>query len=546
MSAEPPRPPAAPIVNSYWVLGYPVIAGEYPGSPNKEDARRKLRALLRAGVTVWVDLTEENELVPYEELLRREAKQLDIAVTYLRLPIVDVAVPGPTRMAEILDTIEGAVRLNRTVYVHCWGGAGRTGTVIACYLVSHGQTAATAVRTVASLFAQMSPAKILRHPEGSPQTTEQRDFVRWWADVLPTRALTPVPAAVIEQARRPYIRGCILGGAVGDALGAPVEFLTLSAIQAQYGPQGIANLVPSYGRVGAITDDTQMTMFTAEGLLRGIARAHDRGNCYAPGIVYGAYLRWLMTQGEPGPTPPFFATSRGWLVDVHELHARRAPGNTCLAALKSGEMGSRDEPLNDSKGCGGVMRAAPVGLVDAVDHFELGCEIAALTHGHPTGYLTAGALGLLIRLIVAERMTLDAAIVRVLERLAAEPRHEETTNAIRAAVRLSAKGPGTAKRVAELGEGWIAEEALAIALYSALCAGDDFAAGVKLAVNHSGDSDSTGAIAGNLLGAMLGEQAIPEQWLATLELRAELEALANDVFTEYRADKAWLKRYPRV
>lgn len=541
-----PTGSTAPIVDSYWVPGYTIVAGKYPGSPNEEEARRKLRALLGAGVTVWVDLAEENELVAYEELLRREATRLEIAVTYLRLPIVDVSVPNSTRMAEILDTLEGAVRLNRTVYVHCWGGAGRTGTVVACYLVSHGQTADTALRTVASLFAQMSPAKILRHPEGSPQTTEQRDFVRWWADVLPTRALTPVPASVIEQARRPYISGCILGGAVGDALGAPIEFLTLSAIRAQYGPQGVADLAPAYGRVGAITDDTQMTMFTAEGLLRGIARAHDRGNCYALGVVYGAYLRWLITQGEPGPTPPFFATSRGWLVDVHELHARRAPGNTCLAALKSGEMGSRDKPLNESKGCGGVMRAAPVGLVDAVDHFELGCEIAALTHGHPTGYLTAGALGLLIRLIVAERMALDAAIVRVLEVLTAEPHHEETTNAIRAAVRLSAKGPGTAERVEELGEGWIAEEALGIALYCALCAGDDFAAGVKLAVNHSGDSDSTGAIAGNILGAILGERAIPEHWLAKLELRAELEALANDVFTGHRADKAWLRRYPTV
>ena len=111
--------------------------------------------------------------------------------------------------------------------------------------------------------------------------------------------------------------------------------MSLSEIHARFGPEGIADYVTAYGRTGAITDDTQMTLFTAEGLIRADNRLRDRGICHPPTVVYHAYLRWLETQGQPVQYP-YPEVRSGWLIDVPSLHSRRAPGNTCLAALRSG------------------------------------------------------------------------------------------------------------------------------------------------------------------------------------------------------------------
>lgn len=336
-------------------------------------------------------------------------------------------------------------------------------------------------------------------------------------------------------------RGCLLGGAVGDALGAPVEFLSLDEIRQRFGPTGVTDLVPAYGRVGAITDDTQMTMFTAEGLLRASARWEQRGICHVPSVVHHAYVRWLYTQGFESKAafqPPF----DGWLVSLNALYQRRAPGRTCVSALQAETAGSRDKPINGSKGCGGVMRAAPAGLV-AADPFELGCDTAALTHGHPSGYLAAGCLALLVhRLAQGDKLADGLAAARdVLRR---QSHHEECTAAVQRAVDAAANDPPAAEAIERIGMGWVAEEALAIAVYCALVAEGDFVKGILLAVNHSGDSDSTGAIAGNILGTMLGVEAIPERWLERLELRDEITALADDLVTGYRDDEGWWDRYP--
>ncbi len=326
----------------------------------------------------------------------------------------------------------------------------------------------------------------------------------------------------MEQIER--VRGCMLGGAAGDALGAPVEFDSLATIRARFGPGGIRDYAPAYGRRGAITDDTQMAMFTAEGLIRAAVRQDEKGICDPPSVVHHAYLRWLATQGER-PASGDVAMD-GWLVKERALWSRRAPGRTCLAALRHS---SRGQPRadNDSKGCGGVMRIAPVGLVGRGDPFTLGCEIAALTHGHPTGQLAAGFLAVVIRGLVSGE-PLDAALDAATARLTTAPRHEETLAAVEAARAAAAKGAPGAERVEALGKGWVAEEALAIALYCALVA-ESFEDGVVLAVNHGGDSDSTGAICGNILGALLGAGAIPERWLADLELRDAITRLANDL-----------------
>ncbi|MBD3176756.1 MAG: ADP-ribosylglycohydrolase family protein [Armatimonadia bacterium] len=327
------------------------------------------------------------------------------------------------------------------------------------------------------------------------------------------------------------IRGCLLAGACGDALGAPVEFLKLPEIRARYGEAGIGDIVPSQGR---ITDDTQMSLFTVEGLIEAARRGRERGICHAPSMIHDAYLRWLRTQGHTSSHPRFGAAQDvGWLHSLPELNQQRAPGNTCLRGLESGRTGTMEEPLNDSKGCGGVMRVAPVGLAfRGADAFRIGAESAALTHGHPSGYLSAGALALMIAEIM-EGADLPAAMAAASSELVRWPSHEETLAALDAGVRMAGNGRPACEDLERLGGGWVGEEALAISVCAAL-ASEDLPDGLRLAANHSGDSDSTGAITGHILGAWHGEQAIPGSWIEALELHEEIERLAEEFIAAHR------------
>ena len=324
---------------------------------------------------------------------------------------------------------------------------------------------------------------------------------------------------------RASFRGCLLGGAVGDALGAAIEFKSLPDIRAEFGPAGLRDFGMAYGRLGAITDDTQMTLFTAEALLRAEHLRHRTPRGRVAEVAWHAYLRWLETQGDVVQHHGI-PDEEGWLVRVRDLRTVRGPGKTCLAALRKGRMGTPEVPINDSKGCGGVMRVAPAGFTPG-DPFRLGAELAAITHGHTTGWLAAAYLAQLVH-DVASGATLDEGAARALEVLRRHPGHEETASAVERALLLSRAPGGTAASVESLGQGWVAEEALAIGLHAALVA-EDFEHGVLLAVNHSGDSDSTGAIAGSLLGLTLGELAIPRRWLERLELHDVIEQVADDL-----------------
>ena len=365
--------------------------------------------------------------------------------------------------------------------------------------------------------------------------------------------------------------GCLIGGAVGDALGAPIEFLSRSAILRQFGPAGLTAHTPAYGGLGRITDDTQMTLFTADGLIRTQVRVAHKGITDPVGVTAHAYLRWLMTQGShPQPDVVSGMDQPGWLYPIKALHACRAPGNTCLSALKSmkllGEMAH-----NQSKGCGGIMRMAPVGLWMAgdgsptadIDCFRLACQLAGLTHGHPTGQLTAGVFAVLIRRL-ANGQTLQTALNAAngaLETAASAEAAHETRTALSNAARLANAAAPTdttdavhAANIASLGEGWVAEEAMSISVYCAVVA-KDFEHGIRLAINHSGDSDSTGSITGNLLGCIHGVGAIPAHWLEPLELQAEIAAVARDLahygsadwqdtaLPAIESDETW-QRYP--
>lgn len=344
-----------------------------------------------------------------------------------------------------------------------------------------------------------------------------------------------------------------MGGAVGDALGAPTEFMSLERILSRYGAGGVSDYVERADAIGRITDDTQMILFTAEALLRAEKQhLHSKEGDELLRLAYDAYCRWLITQNEWQEHPDEKVRLRnGWLLTHPELFRKRAPGATCLSALQSGSMGTIERPLNDSKGCGGVMRVAPVGLVrdfGPKEAFRVAAAFAAITHGHPSGYLSAGMLAALL-VFLREGASLPEAIAQSLPILRQWKGHLELLEAVEAAVALAQRGAPTFQKVEELGGGWIGEEALAIALYCALVYPDDFESAIVLAINHSGDTDNTGAITGNILGLMLGEQAIPSGWLERLELNNFIGQIAEDLFTgnpeeNDEAAKSWEEKYP--
>ena len=172
-------PAHRPIPDSYWVEPGRLLAGEYPRDRDDTSSLIKLRRLLEAGVTLFLDLTEEGEhgLKPYLALLRQEAANLDRDVIHQRVPIPDGRTPASATMSRILDEIDAALAQGHVTYVHCFGGIGRTGTVVGCYMVRHGMSGEAALDKIAHLREGT--------PDGwrtAPETEAQRQMVRSWRE----------------------------------------------------------------------------------------------------------------------------------------------------------------------------------------------------------------------------------------------------------------------------------------------------------------------------------------------------------------------------
>lgn len=392
--------------------------------------------------------------------------------------------------------------------------------------------------------------------------------------------------------------GCLIGGAIGDALGYVVEFKESEDIFRIYGEEGLRDF--SQEEDVFISDDTQMTMFTANGLLyhavSGEAKGMSRTEC-----LHAAYMDWLKSQ-EKEDAKGSDEDSISWLLNITELHERRAPGNTCLSALGSGRAGSISQPVNNSKGCGGIMRVAPIGLFieDPAEAARQAARAAALTHGHPLGYIPAAAYAYIINRIIYTELELADIMSGCVRMISAEfPSYRETarliellTRAVRLAVADAKPHTGEvrekagvadeahmaadaalyeqpvvlappaekyscldmkyeAARIEELGAGWTADETLAIAVYCCLRFGDDFETAVSVAANHSGDSDSTASLAGAIIGAAIGASDMPTKFIMLLELYDVLNELAEDLYdgcpasgAEACADEeAWRAKY---
>lgn len=347
-------------------------------------------------------------------------------------------------------------------------------------------------------------------------------------------------------------RGSLIGGAVGDALGYEIEFMSLREIRTRYGANGISDYTLHNG-VAEISDDTQMSLFTAEGLMTATTAGRMNGKDILQYITT-AYENWYCTQSRPQ-----LKMSNSWLTHIKSLWARRMPGMTCMSALQSIAMPDSAPVVNNSKGCGGVMRVAPIGIFSAAHPNILDLEHAGniagyaadITHKHPLSTYSSMALAMIVADCIAydrvdrERfrfIVIDRSL-RLLNQCFKNDRHLEVLNSlIYHALTLAESEKSDTDVIRELGEGWIAEETLAIAVFSVMRYIDDFERCIVCAVNHDGDSDSTGAVAGNIIGAILGYSAIPEKYLTTLELHDVLISVADDL-GGFSSEKQMEERY---
>ena len=466
--------------------------------PWRRDLDVDIAAIRAFGAQAVLTLIEDSE---FDKLhVPRLGEMIEAAgLEWHHLPIIDMDVPD-WRFER--RWIYSGLRLRRLLQrggrlvIHCRAGLGRAGMIAARLLVELGVPAAEAISQVRS------------KRKGAIQTHHQLLHVEQARTIN-----TETDAAIAPRL------ACLLGGALGDAFGHPLEFEKFSAIQNKYGPHGMQH--PPKRLV--VTDDTQMTLFTLEGLARA---GHTCLNDHLALLnqVHLSYLDWLECQGvKPGEGP----ASR--LMKHATLHVQRAPGNACLTALTastSGKPGSLENPINDSKGCGGVMRVAPIGLLPTLtvgEAFQLGLQTAALTHGHPGGYLPAGILAATLHGIF-KGQTLNLALSKGREMASAFPGHEDTLSKLDTALRAS-KHPHLGQLPPALGLGWVGEEALAIGVYAAACS-LDFATVVRIAANHDGDSDSTASIAGQLFAAQYGLETLPNSWVFRLDV---LDALCDVV-----------------
>jgi len=561
--------PQRPLHQSFHV-DWNIYAGEYPGDKYGKKAEEKIEQMTHFGVRHYIDLTEEGELRPYSQLLPK-------GTTYTRFPIRDCDVPSS------IDDVEKLIRhiqkLSKRndgyVYIHCWGGVGRTGTIVACYFAEN-NSFEKAMQLLRKQFSEMPKSS----HRTTPDTNEQINFVKKYKESMEEK----------ERKRNEWVKDCIRGslmaGAAGDALGYPVEFMSRNTILKRYGKEGITKFEIDRNGKALVSDDTQMTLFTANGILMGITRGAMRGIGGQPeNYVDGAYLDWYYTQtGIKAKILGDNDFHYTWLRDLPELAHRRAPGITCLSACES--LFQRQRPNNNSKGCGGIMRVAPMGLLDASYKVkndkgiysskylaEAGAKIAKTTHLHPLGYLPAALLTLLIsRIVPLTPDEVKASIIdivndglKVMMQIDGDEyaKDKEFLKALTLeAVRLAQSDIPDADAIKKLGEGWTAEEAWAISLYCAIRHIDSMKDAIIASVNHDGDSDSTGSITGNIMGAIYGYEAIKKERLFcpkakefenTIELANIILALADDlcsgcIISEYDSietpeKKQWFARY---
>lgn len=534
-----------PLNQSYEVYacgGGIIYAGEYPGDKDDEIAKRKIARMCHFGIRHFIDLTEEGELFPYNHLLPK-------GTTYTRFPIRNCGVPRSIEdVQRLLLRVEELKKLDGYVYLHCRDGVGRTGTIVACCIAQNldNPDLKNTLEALRGNFSQMPKSAYRKTPVNNEQINFIDRFIKTDASYTDGMATSVVDS----------IRGCMMAGAAADALGYVVEFMNRKAILSRFGENGITKFVLDGNGKAPISDDTQMALFSANGLLMGLTRVCMRGIGGSPEkYVDGAYLDWYYTQTGKKRELLIDDWHFTWLRDLPEMAKFRDPESTCLNACEN--IFQRETVRNNSKGCGGITRVAPMALLYAgcenpIEWLaEAGGEIAECTHKHPLGFLPASLLTVLLYKVVSmsakqvqediDRIvteTLNVLDVIYKDKYTNSKRHLKKL--IKKAMRLAHSNMPDADAIRKLGEGWFADETLAIALFCAvrhICSVED---AIIASVNHSGKSDSTGSVCGNIMGAIYGYEHIrnrnifcPEgkELEYTLELSEIILTIANDLST---------------
>ena len=461
-----------PLPHHYRLSNTPALwAGEYPGHDVESEARARVQTLLDHGVSFFVDLTEEGELFEYDHLLAQLTPAGHPRPIHRRHPIRDVSTPKAAHEMEvILDTIDEALADGHQVYVHCWGGIGRTGTTVGCWLVRRGLDGDSALAEVARQFGATPKGQAGRR---SPETSAQCDWVRAWR-LRPTTGSTDVPS------RADRLTGALIGLAVGDALGTTLEFKAPGTFEpitdmVGGGPFGL--------KPGQWTDDTSMALCLAESLVEcGGFDAADQMR---------RYVRWWR-EG--------YLSSTGRCFDI---------GNTVRAAL--GRFEQNGNPFAGSTdpstaGNGSLMRLAPVVMYYADDPraaVAMAAESSRTTHAAPEAvdacrYFAALLLGA-FRGLPKDRLLNPTYVDRMgfWHRAPLTPK-----------IREVAAGSYLVREVR--GSGYVTQ-CLEAALW-AFANTDDFRSGALAAANLGDDADTTAAVYGQLAGAYYGIEGIPPEW----------------------------------
>lgn len=260
-----------------------------------------------------------------------------------------------------------------------------------------------------------------------------------------------------------------------------------------------------------VSDDTQMTLFTANALLLDGNLRINTWNCYQD---------WLETQFKQGKSE-LSHRPISWLMEYPEMYASREPGRTCLMTLMRGIPGDLNEPINQSKGCGALMRVAPLAFIDREEPYSVAIENSALTHGHQMSHIASAALvGLLRYISEGETLYDSVSLMRQdIKRIFMGSLEVKVfDDLLQQAILASEKDFDDMEIISRLGEGWVAEETLAIALYCSLKYSNDLKKALRVAVLHDGDSDSTGSVTGQILGTLLGAKKLPQEEIKRLDL----------------------------
>jgi ADP-ribosyl-[dinitrogen reductase] hydrolase len=493
-----PAEQALPLPNCYWVIRGRLLAGEYPGGQTPVETRERVDKLLNSGVTCFIDLTQPDELEPYDHLL-------PAAVDYVRKPVRDHGLPArPEHMTDIQVCIDHALRSGRLTYVHCRAGIGRTGMAVGCFLVESGRSGAKALEELNRIWQQSKRAETWPHV---PETDDQTRFVREWKPQVASLAKQRVgaPARQREPERDPLLDsgtlsaarnlrdrflGAFIGLAVGDALAAATQFRKSGS----FTPVGdLLGGGPFDLPRGGWSDDTAMALCLAESLIES--------NGFDPHDQVDRYRRWQQ-QGHLSATGQCLGITAGTAKALAQAQWRRQ--------LFSG---SHDPSQLDPEVLSRVAPAVMFYFPNSADAVTFASEQSRTTCQAPTAMEACKVLGawLIEALSGKPKATLLAPAAQLLDI---------------AALRSGAAAIATAAGIAAHPRAGNVLEALEAAVW-AFRSTDNFRDGALKAANLGGNSDVAAAVFGQLAGAHYGVGAIPATWRTSLMGLDLIEGLAD-------------------